>query len=123
MAQLQPQDVPTFFATADEIAADLVANPPSADELARVVEPLRQQITRAATGSAFFMYQLEGATGDPARYGLIRSILQDYSVTSPAQMQELARHYLRNGSAWRLAVLPQGQALAGARPASAPANP
>ena len=114
IAQLQPRDVPTFFTTVDEIAADLVANPPSADELARVVEPLRQQITRAATGTSFFMYQLEGATADPSRFGAVRSILSDYTVTTPAQMQDLARRYLAGKAAWRLAVVPQGTAVAGA---------
>ncbi|MBC2667409.1 insulinase family protein [Novosphingobium flavum] len=119
MAQLQPRDVPTFFATVDEIAADLVANPASADELARVTEPLRQQITRAATGTAFFMYQLEGATADPSRFGAIRTILQDYTVTTPAQMQDLARRYLVPNTAWRLAVVPPGVNVAGV---SAPAG-
>jgi len=113
VAQLQPRDVSTFFATADEIAADLVANPASADELARVTEPLKQQITRAATGSAFFMYQLEGATADPSRFGGIRSLLQDYTVTTPAQMQELARRYLVKSRSWRLAVVPAGESVEG----------
>ena len=119
LAQLQPRDVPTFFAAADEIAADLVANPPTADELARVTEPLRQQITRAATGSAYFMYQLEGATADPSRFGAIRSLLQDYTVTTPAQMQDLARRYLVQGSAWRLEVVPQAKAAGAVTPANA----
>jgi len=113
LAQLQPRDVETFFATADEIAADLVANPASADELARVTEPLKQQITRAATGSAFFMYQLEGATADPGRFGGIRSLFQDYTVTTPEQMQELARRYLVKDRSWRLAVVPAGDSVAG----------
>jgi zinc protease len=112
IAQLQPEAVPTFFATADEIAADLIANPPSADELARVTEPLRQQITRAATSSAFFMYQLEGATADPSRFTAIRTLLPDYTVTTPGAMQALASHYLTRDHAWRLAIVPQGQSLA-----------
>ncbi len=111
LAQLQPRDVPVFFATADEIAADLVANPPSADELARVTEPLRQQITRAATGTAFFMYQLEGATADPGRFAAIRTLLPDYTVTTPEAMQVLASRYLTRGSAWRVAIMPKGQAV------------
>ena len=119
LAQLQPGDVPTFFATANEIATDLVANPPTADELARVTEPLRQQITRAATGSAYFMYQLEGATADPSRFGAIRSLLQDYTVTTPAEMQALAARYLVQRNAWRLAVVP-GTKTVSAAPAVAP---
>lgn len=117
LAQLQPEAVPTFFTTADEIAADLVANPPSADELARVTEPLRQQITRAATSSAFFMYQLEGATEDPSRFAAIRTLLPDYTQTTPQAMQELARRYLRRDASWRVAVLPQGAAGGVAPPA------
>ena len=116
LAQLQPRDVPTFFATANEIAADLVANPPSADELARVTEPLRQQITRAATGTAFFMYQLEGATADPSRFVAIRTLLQDYTVTTPEAMQTLAQRYLTRDKAWRVAIVPQGQSVAEAGP-------
>ena len=117
LGQLQPQDVPTYFRTVDEIAADLVANPPGPDELARVTEPLKQQITRAATSSAFFMYQLEGATADPSRFGAIRTILSDYTVTTPAAMQALAAEYLRKDHSWRVAIVPAGQGVAGA-PAS-----
>jgi len=107
MAQLQPAAVPTFFATAQEIAADLVAKPPTADELARVTEPLRQRVTRAATSSAFFMYQLQGATADPVRIASIRTLLSDYTITTPEQMQALARRYLVPGKSWRLAVVPE----------------
>lgn len=114
IAQLQPRDVPVFFQTADEIAADLIANPPTADELARVTEPLKQQITRAATGSAFFMYQLEGATTDPTRFAAIRTILPDFTVTTPEAMQALARQFLTKDRAWRAQIVPAGPAAGAA---------
>ena len=107
IAQLQPDDVQTFFKTAQDIAADLTRNPPGADELARVIEPLRQQVTRAATSSAFFMYQLEGATTDPVRIAAVRTILSDYTQTTPAKMQALAAKYLAPDRAWRMAVMPE----------------
>ncbi len=107
LATLQPATVPVFFQTAREIAADLIAHPPSADELERVTEPLRQQVTRAATSSAFFMNQLEGATNDPVRFSSIKTLLTDYTQTTPERMQALAARYLQPGSSWRLAVLPQ----------------
>jgi zinc protease len=107
LAQLEPAQVATFFATAREIAADLVATPPTDDELARVTEPLRQRVTRAATSSAFFMNQLEGATQDPARITSVRTLLRDYTETSPGQMQGLAAKYLQPDKGWKLAIVPQ----------------
>jgi zinc protease len=114
MAQLAPKDVPVFFAAAEEIAADMVARPPSADELARVIEPLRQQISRASTSSAFFMYHLEGASSEPAKFAALRTLLPDYTRTTPEAMQALARKYLVPGRSWRAAVVPQGPASAAA---------
>lgn len=116
MAQLSPKAVPVFFATAEEIAADLVARPPSADELARVIEPLRQQISRASTSSAFFMYQLEGASSEPAKFAALRTLLPDYTRTTPEAMQALARKYLVPERSWRAQVMPQGPAMAGGVP-------
>ncbi|MED5547375.1 MAG: insulinase family protein [Pseudomonadota bacterium] len=107
VAQVDPKSVDVFYQTAEEIAQDLIANPPTADELARVTEPLRQQVTRAASSTSFFMNQLEGASRDPARFGSVRSVLIDYTRTSPAEMQALAAKYLGEGNSWRLEVIPE----------------
>jgi len=122
VAQLEPAFVPMFFAEADKIAADLAANPPTADELARVTEPLAQLIRRASTGNQFWLYNIEGATQDPSRIGLLRSLLPDYSQTSPAAMQALAARYLVQDRTFRMAIIPEGQTLAEAAPAGASAN-
>ena len=122
VAQLQPQDVPVFFEEAERIAADLAANPPPADELERVTEPLRQLVSRASTGNAFWLSQLEGASRDPRLYDLMRSVVNDYSRTTPQTMAALARRYLVSGNAFKVAVIPEGQELATRRPqATAPA--
>ncbi|QDM40219.1 insulinase family protein [Altererythrobacter sp. TH136] len=111
-ATVRPQDVPAFFAATDQIARDLVANPPTADELARVTEPLKQSISRASTGNTFWLWQLEGASTDPQRVRLLRSLLNDYTQTTPQAMQALAAKYLTGRQPFRLAVIPQGQTLA-----------
>ncbi len=116
-AQIQPAAAPAFFAAAQEIAADLIARPPGDDELMRVIEPLRQQLNRATTSSAFFMGQLEGATSEPARFAAVRTLLTDYTQTTPQKMQALARKYLDPQKSWRLAVVPEST-VAGARPAA-----
>jgi zinc protease len=112
LAQLEPEFVPVFFAEADRIAKDLAANPPTADELARVTEPLAQLIRRASTGNQFWLYNLEGATNDPQRAALLRSLLADYSQTSPQVMQFLADRYFAKGVPFKLAIIPEGQQLA-----------
>lgn len=123
LAQLTPETVPVFFAEADRIAKDLAATPPTADELARVTEPLSQLIRRASTGNQFWLYNLEGATQDPQIIGSLRSLLQDYSRTTPEAMQALAARYLAGGAAFRLAVIPEGQTLATAPAGAKAARP
>lgn len=110
-AQLEPEYVPVFFAEADRIAMNLAANPPSTDELDRVTEPLRQLIQRASTGNQFWLRNLEGATTDPQRIALLRSLLSDYSRTSPQVMQLLAERYFGTAKPLKLAVIPEGQEL------------
>jgi zinc protease len=107
MAQLEPSFVPVFFAEAGKIARDLATNPPTADELARVTEPLGQLIRRASTGNQFWLYNLEGATQDPPRVGMLRTLLSDYSQTTPEAMQALAARYLASASPFRMAIIPE----------------
>lgn len=112
LAQLEPEFVPIFFAEADRIAKDLAANPPTADELARVTEPLEQLIRRASTGNQFWLYNLEGAAFDPQRVALLRTLVADYSQTSPQIMQFLADRYFVKGVPFKLAIIPAGQTVA-----------
>jgi len=122
LAQLEPEFVPVFFTEAQRIAQDLAATPPTADELARVTEPLSQLIRRASTGNQFWLYNLEGATQDSQRTALLRTLLADYSQTTPEVMQFLADRYLSKSLPFRLAVIPEGQTLAEAPSGNASAN-
>ena len=105
--QLRPRDLPAFFAAADTIAADLVAAPPSADEIARVTEPMKQWITRLSTGNGFYLDQLQGGASEPRKLADLRSILVDSASTTPADMQDLARRYLKPDATWKVEVVPE----------------
>ena len=118
IATVRPEDVPAFFAATEKIAHELATTPPTADELARVTEPLKQSISRASTGNTFWLWQLEGASTDPQRVSLLRSLLTDYTRTTPQAMQALAAKYLAARPPFRLAVIPQGQQLATRVPAT-----
>lgn len=121
-AQLEPDFVPIFFAEADRIAHELATTPPSQDEIERVTGPLRQVIQRASTGNQFWLRNLEGATTDPQRIELLRSLLVDYSRTSPQIMQFLADRYFGQRQPLKLAVIPEGQELAEAPETTGPST-
>ncbi|MEP0391589.1 MAG: insulinase family protein [Erythrobacter sp.] len=111
LAQLKPEFVPVFFAEAQKIANDLATSPASLDEINRVTEPLGQRVRRASTGNQFWLYNLEGSSEDPQRIELLRSLLVDYSRTTPEVMQFLANHYFNGPVPLKLAVIPEGQEL------------
>jgi hypothetical protein len=79
-------------------------------------------VTTSVPGTAFFMYQLEGATVDPSRFAAIRTILGDYTMTTPAEMQALAARFLVRDKSWRVAIVPKGQAVASAPSGGLPAS-
>lgn len=113
IAQMTPSAIPDFFAQADAIAADLATNGPSPEELGLVVEPMRQMLERALSGHQLWMNLLEGATQDPGRIANLRSLMADYTDTSPERLKALAQRYLASRKGWRMAIVPQGQTLAG----------
>lgn len=121
VAQLQPKDVQVFFSEADRIAHELTVTPPTADELARATEPLRNYYERISSGNYFFLLELEGSTRDPRRMQALRGFLNDYSQTTPEAMQALAAKYFGGTKGWRMAVIPEGQKLVTSLP-SAPAQ-
>ncbi|WP_230278864.1 pitrilysin family protein [Croceicoccus sp. Ery15] len=112
MAQVEPDEVQVFFDTATSIAEDLATNPPSAEEIARVTEPLRSYIERVSSGNGFWLSELGGASRDPRRIDQIRTIIRDYSQVTPEEMQALAHRYL-TGNAMRIEIVPGASARAG----------
>ncbi|MBO9516612.1 MAG: insulinase family protein [Porphyrobacter sp.] len=115
LAQLPPEQVPAFFNAADEIAKDLAANGPTADEIARVKEPKLQLLNRIQTGHTFWLSQLSGSAFDPNRREHLGSLMRDYTEVTPEEIRALAARYFGSYSGWRLAVLPEGQKLPSGR--------
>ena len=117
-SQVKPAEVDRFFAFANEVATDLAANPVSADELQRAVEPVKQAMERASSGNMFWLSQLKGATYDPARFTALGRLYSDYSNVTPARLQELAKRYFVKDKAWKLVVAPQASGTHRRFPAS-----
>jgi zinc protease len=113
-AQLAPKDVPGFFTEASKIADDLATNGPTADELARVTEPMLQLLNRVMPSHTFWLNQLNGAAFDSNRIASLGTMISDLTQTTPAEMRALAAKYLaRDG--YRVAILPAAGAPPGQR--------
>ena len=106
-SQLRPETVDKFFTIARAVAADFVAKPVSADELARAVNPMRQLIARASSGNTFWMSQLGGASTDPRKLAALRSLPSDYARITPADLQASAKRWLIPGKSFSMVVLPE----------------
>ncbi len=106
-SQLTPDNIDRFYNVVELIAKDLREKPVSADELQRVVEPLRQLIARASSGNSFWMSQMEGASFNPQKFVALQTLLRDYTVITPEEVQSLAVKYLDEGTKWKLVVLPE----------------
>ncbi len=85
-----------------------MANGPSDAELADALEPLRRLLRPEQLGSAFYMWQLEDATMDPRRFAQMDTVFEDFTRLTKADVQELAREYLRPDKAIRVSILPGG---------------
>lgn len=109
-SQVRPDRVAYFYDVVKSTAADLVKNPVSEDELQRAVAPMRQLLTRASTGNAFWMNQMEGATHDPRYVEAMQRMGQDMLTVTAPQLQALATKYLVPGKSWSAVVLPEGVA-------------
>jgi len=106
ISQLNPTGTDRFFALAKQIAADFATRPVSADELARAVGPLRQQIARASSGSSFWLSQLSGISSDPRKGPALLSLPRDYARITPEELQATAKRWLVPGKAFTMVVVP-----------------
>tara|TARA_R110002033_G_scaffold42421_3_gene83392 strand:- start:36805 stop:39723 length:2919 start_codon:yes stop_codon:yes gene_type:complete len=111
-SQLTPDNIDRFYKVVEMIAKNLREKPVSTDELKRVVEPLRQLIARASSGNSFWMSQMEGASFNPQKFVALQSLLSDYTVITPEEVQALALKYLDDKKEWKLVVLPESSRLA-----------
>jgi zinc protease len=107
IAQLKPEGTERFFTLSEGIALDLASKPVSADELARAINPMKERISRASTGSSFWLRYLEGSSTDPRRLSVLKSILSDFSRITPAELQETARKWLKADQAFQMVVVPE----------------
>lgn len=116
---VKPEDQDLVVRAARAIAEELRTAPVTADELQRAIVPATEQVSRAASGNVFWMFETEGGTRDPRRFEALRHYITDLSSVTPPELQALAMRYLAPENAIPLLILPE-QAVA-IESASAPA--
>jgi zinc protease len=109
-AETPPDKVALFYDTVAKIVVDLRANPVSADELQRARGPLVQQLLQAQQTNAYWLAQVSGEQADPRTLGDFRSLIPDLNSVTPADLQAVARTYLKDETGWKLVALPEGVA-------------
>lgn len=106
---LKPESIETFYRLTGAIAADLAARPVEPDELQRALGPITQFVARSATGNAFWLNRLSGASWDRRRVDAIDSLRDDLARITPQLVQQAAKRWLDPAKSWSAEVLPAGQ--------------
>jgi len=104
---LPPDKTGFFFELTRSIAADLVANPVTQDELDRALNPLKSLMMRRSSGNMFWMQLMEGGGADPVRISAVGSLARDFSYATPGEIQALAVKYLVPAKDWTMVVVPE----------------
>jgi zinc protease len=104
MVEMPPADIPGFFNSAKEIAADIAAKGVTDDELVRAKNPRIAGIRRAQLSNEYWLASLTNAQADPRRLDLVRSTFPDYESINAADVQAAARRWFRPDTAWELVV-------------------
>lgn len=107
LGMVPPDKTDFFFKLSRGIAADLAAKPVEADELDRALTPLKQLLIRQSSGNMFWMRLVEGGTRDPARIAAVNTLAQDFALTTPEELQALAKKYLVLSKDWTMVVVPE----------------
>src|SRR5262249_47030603 len=101
-----PEKLDGFFADVAQIAADLRAKPPNADELARAKTPAIDGLEKEMATNEYWLTGLSGADADPRRLGALRSARAGLEGVTAGDVQKAAQTYLRDDTAWKLEIRP-----------------
>ncbi|HEV2630816.1 MAG TPA: hypothetical protein VGV41_19505 [Pseudolabrys sp.] len=104
--ELAPAKMPLFFSVTQSIAADLQAQPISADELDRARNPSAEAMIARRQSNAYWAGSLVGAQVDPRRLDIIRETLPALKRVTAADVQRVAQTYLSETKAWKAIVTP-----------------
>ena len=116
-AQTAADALPAFYAAVDAIVAGLKDAPVEEDELNRARLPVIESLRRSQAGNEYWLAQLADVAARPEEVEQTLTHISDLEAITPADIQRLARQYLRSDTAWRATVTSSQTADAAAVPA------
>ncbi|MFZ5562466.1 MAG: M16 family metallopeptidase [Thermodesulfobacteriota bacterium] len=106
-----PAEAGTVAAQIRAIAADIVKNGVTADEVRRAVDPALTQIRKMVKENRYWLGSvLAGSREHPERLEWARTLLADYASISPEEITALARQYLKNDKSAAVIIVPEPEA-------------
>lgn len=106
-AEIPPDKSQLFFDTVQRIAADLRDHGPSQEYFERAHKPAVDAMEKAVETNNFWASSLIGAQSDERRLTYIRDLMPQLQAVTPADVQRVARKYLRDDRAWKLIIEPK----------------
>lgn len=94
-----------FFAAIEAIIARLRDEPTSEDELNRARLPVVESLRRSQASNEYWLAQLGEVATNPGEIEQTLSHIADLESVTPADIQTLARQYLRSETAWKAVVV------------------
>ena len=104
-AEIAADKVEAFYAAIDAIIASLRDAPPTEDELNRARLPVIEALRRSQAGNEYWLAQLSDVAERPGDVEQTLTHISDLEAITPADIQALARQYLRNDTAWKAIVV------------------
>jgi zinc protease len=111
-AQTTPESLPAFYQAVDMIVASLRDTPVTEDELNRARLPVIESLRRSQAGNEYWLTQLADVAAKPEAVEQTLSAIPDLEAVTPADIQRMARQYLKGDTAWKATVTSSAPATA-----------
>jgi zinc protease len=105
--EIPPSKIADFYAKVDEIAADLRANGPTADEMKRAVLPRIEALQKSMQTNEFWVGSLEGAQTDPRKLEVVLNQISQLQSITADDVKKTANRWLDPAKEWRFQVTPE----------------
>ena len=104
-AEIAADKVDPFYAAVESIVASLRDAPPTEDELNRARLPVIESLRRSQASNEYWLAQLSDVAERPNDVEQTLTHISDLEAVTPADVQALARQYLRGDTAWKAIVV------------------